>query len=118
MKMLATLFVAFLSVQVTSACLAQDIQIDSSRRKENRPSLDSAMRADGTLDLAMLWSQGRAIGKGPVWFTHSPMRLADIKGITLYGLMVGKPLRRTAWTRWSVEMRSLPVEFVVRKLTC
>ncbi len=46
-------------------------------------------RPDGTLDLAMLWSQGRAVGKGPVRFTHSPMRWEDIKTIVPYGLMVG-----------------------------
>jgi hypothetical protein len=46
-------------------------------------------RADGTLDLATLWSQGRAAGRGPVRFTHSPMRLADIERLTPYGLMVG-----------------------------
>jgi len=46
-------------------------------------------RADGTLDLAMLWSQGRAVGTGPVRFSHSPMRLGDIEQITPYGLMVG-----------------------------
>lgn len=49
----------------------------------------SAPRADGTLDLAMQWSQGRTVGKGPVRFTHSPMRLEDIKSIVPYGLMVG-----------------------------
>jgi hypothetical protein len=46
-------------------------------------------RADGTLDVAMLWSQGRAVGKGPVRFTHSPMRFEDIKNLVPYGLMVG-----------------------------
>jgi len=46
-------------------------------------------RADGTLDLAMLWSQGRAVGTGPVRFSHPPMRLEDIERITPYGLMVG-----------------------------
>lgn len=48
-----------------------------------------APRPDGTLDLAMLWSDGRAVGKGPVRFTHSPMRLSDIKSIVPYGMMVG-----------------------------
>jgi hypothetical protein len=43
-----------------------------------QPSFDSSLRADGTLDLAKLWSQGRAEGTGPVRFTHSPMRLPDI----------------------------------------
>ena len=46
-------------------------------------------RADGTLDLAMQWSQGRAVGNGPVRFTHSPMRLEDIKSVVPYGLMIG-----------------------------
>ena len=46
-------------------------------------------RADGTLDLAILWSQGRAEGRGPVRFGHSPMRLEDIERISPYGLMVG-----------------------------
>ena len=65
---------------------------DETRQQQgqnNRPSFDSSMRADGTLDLAKLWSRGRAEGKGPVRFTHSPMRLSDIKGITPYGLMIG-----------------------------
>ncbi|MGE3779671.1 MAG: hypothetical protein AB7F89_20945 [Pirellulaceae bacterium] len=64
-------------------------QARQSRGPSNRPSFESSMRADGTLDLARLWSQGRAEGKGPVRFTHSPMRLSDIKRITPYGLMVG-----------------------------
>lgn len=49
----------------------------------------STSRADGTLDLNQLWSRGRAEGKGPVRFTHSPMRLEDIERITPYGLMIG-----------------------------
>lgn len=50
---------------------------------------DSSTRPDGTLDLNRLWSQGRAQGQGPVRFTHSPMRLADIERITPSGLMIG-----------------------------
>jgi len=50
---------------------------------------DRTTRADGTLDLAMMWSQGRAVGKGTVRFTHSPMQLEDIASVTPYGLMVG-----------------------------
>jgi len=46
-------------------------------------------RDDGTLDLNQLWSRGRAAGKGPVRFTHSPMWLEDIERITPMGLMVG-----------------------------
>lgn len=57
--------------------------------RQIRPTAESSTRADGTLDLAMLWSQGRAKGKGPVRFTHSPMRLADIEKLSPYGLMVG-----------------------------
>jgi hypothetical protein len=53
-----------------------------------QPSFD-ASRADGTLDLARLWSQGRAEGKSPVRFTQLPMRLVDIERITPYGLMIG-----------------------------
>ncbi|MBM3272323.1 hypothetical protein FJY94_03575 [Candidatus Kaiserbacteria bacterium] len=49
----------------------------------------SGTRSDGTLDLNQLWSRGRAEGKGPVRFTHSPMRLEDIERITPMGLMVG-----------------------------
>lgn len=55
---------------------------------QNR-GLTSFERSDGTLNLAMLWSQGRAEGKGPVRFTHSPMRLEDIERITPCGLMIG-----------------------------
>lgn len=50
---------------------------------------DRTVRADGTLDLAMMWSQGRAIGKGTVRFTHSPMRVGDIGSVVPYGLVVG-----------------------------
>ncbi|MBM3997275.1 MAG: hypothetical protein FJ303_24470 [Planctomycetes bacterium] len=46
-------------------------------------------RPDGTLDLNQLWSRGRAVGKGTVKFTHSPMRIEDIERITPMGLMVG-----------------------------
>ncbi len=59
------------------------------RGSGNRPSFESSMRADGTLDLTMLWSQGRAEDKGPVRFTHSPMRLTDIERLSPYGLMIG-----------------------------
>ncbi|MBM3829313.1 MAG: hypothetical protein FJ406_02115, partial [Verrucomicrobia bacterium] len=52
-------------------------------------SFDAPTRPDGTLDLAMLWSRGRAVGKGPVRFTHSPMHVEDIQTIVPYGLMVG-----------------------------
>lgn len=74
---------------------------DAPRRVSESP------RPDGMLDLNQLWSRGRAEGKGPVRFTHSPMRLEDIERITPYGLMIGghvcpidhgyfypKPLRR------------------------
>ncbi|MSU62756.1 MAG: hypothetical protein EXS31_10230 [Pedosphaera sp.] len=56
-------------------------------RGNQRPG--STSRPDGTLDLAMWWSQGRAVGKGPVRFTHPPMRLEDLKAIVPYGMMVG-----------------------------
>ena len=46
-------------------------------------------RPDGTFDLAMMWSRGQAVGKGPVRFTHSPMRLEDIEILVPYGLTVG-----------------------------
>ncbi|MEQ1859971.1 MAG: hypothetical protein ABMA13_08545 [Chthoniobacteraceae bacterium] len=46
-------------------------------------------QSDGTLDLATQWSRGRAVGKGPVRLTHSPMRIEDIKSIVPYGMMVG-----------------------------
>jgi hypothetical protein len=35
------------------------------------------------------WSGGKAAAKGPVRFTHSPMRLEDIETIVPYGMMVG-----------------------------
>ena len=63
--------------------------VSQAMAQQRQPSFDSSTRADGTLDLTKLWSQGRAEGKGPVRFTHSPMRLADIERITPYGLMVG-----------------------------
>ena len=54
--------------------------------KEPRPV---AAKADGLLDLNRLWSRGKAQGKGPVRFTHAPMRLDDIERLIPYGLMVG-----------------------------
>jgi len=57
--------------------------------ERGNPRFGPAPRADGTLDFAMQWSQGRAVGKGTVRFTHSPMRLEDIKSVVPYGLMVG-----------------------------
>jgi len=53
------------------------------------PRSEFGVRPDGTLDLAMLWSRGQATAKGPVRFTHAPMRLEDIERITPYGLMIG-----------------------------
>ncbi|MFO0804716.1 MAG: hypothetical protein U0791_16535 [Gemmataceae bacterium] len=41
------------------------------------------------MDLNKMWSQGKAVGKGPVKFTHSPMRVEDIEKVLPYGLMVG-----------------------------
>ncbi len=49
----------------------------------------ASTRADGTLDLGQLWSQGRAVGTGPVRFSHAPMGLDDTQRIVPYGLMVG-----------------------------
>jgi hypothetical protein len=51
--------------------------------------LDQTTRPDGTLDLTMLWSRGQAVGKGPVHFTHSPMRVEDIERFVPYGMMIG-----------------------------
>ena len=42
-----------------------------------------------TLDLNKMWSRGRAVGKGPLRFTHPPMRPEDIDKVLPYGLMVG-----------------------------
>jgi hypothetical protein len=64
-------------------CLAQR-SIEPGNRQRN-----ASLRADGTLDLALLWSQGRAEGREPVRLTHSPMRLVDIEQIAPYGLMIG-----------------------------
>ncbi|MEW6304534.1 MAG: exo-alpha-sialidase [Verrucomicrobiota bacterium] len=56
----------------------------------DRPRAEGGFtRPDGTLDLAQMWSQGRAVGSGPVRFSHSPMRVEDIERIVPYGLMVG-----------------------------
>ncbi|MEQ1854239.1 MAG: hypothetical protein ABMA01_21925, partial [Chthoniobacteraceae bacterium] len=54
-----------------------------------RPAGAASARSDTVTDWGAHWSQGRAIGKGPVRFTHSPMRLEDVKSIVPYGLMVG-----------------------------
>lgn len=52
-------------------------------------SFNAPTRPDGLTDWAAMWSRGQAVGKGPVRFTHSPMRVADIERIVPYGLMVG-----------------------------
>jgi len=39
--------------------------------------------------LQMQWSQGKAVGKGPIRFTYSPMQVEDIGAIIPMGLMVG-----------------------------
>ena len=95
------IFTVVISLMVASPAMTQEPQPsepgrskvgEETRQKQGRnqrPSFDSATRADGTLDLVQLWSQGRAEGKGPVRFTHSPMRLEDIERITPYGLMIG-----------------------------
>lgn len=88
------IWTALICLTLTAHGKAQDQRptesTNAQRGPGNRqPSFDASMRADGTLDLARLWSQGRAEGKGPVRFTHSPMRLEDIERITPYGLMVG-----------------------------
>ncbi|MBI5802281.1 MAG: hypothetical protein HZA92_16345 [Verrucomicrobia bacterium] len=54
----------------------------------SQPSAPS-LRPDGLTDWPAMWSRGQAVGKGTVRFTHSPMRLEDIKSIVPYGLMVG-----------------------------
>ncbi|MBI5774681.1 MAG: hypothetical protein HZA89_13175 [Verrucomicrobia bacterium] len=71
---------------VTTVALAVVAQTE---RERGNPRFAPSPRPDDTLDLAMQWSQGRAVGKGPVRFTHSPMRLEDIKTVVPYGLMVG-----------------------------
>jgi len=43
----------------------------------------------GWFDFAAMWSDGRAAGRGPVRFTHSPMRAEDIERFVPYGLTVG-----------------------------
>jgi hypothetical protein len=40
-------------------------------------------------DLAMYWSGGRAVGRGPVTLTNFPLRVEDIASICPMGLMVG-----------------------------
>jgi hypothetical protein len=52
-------------------------------------SFNAPTRPDGMTDWGAMWSRGQAVGKGPVRFTHAPMRLADIERIVPYGLMVG-----------------------------
>jgi len=44
---------------------------------------------EGALDLGWVWSQGRAVGRGPVRFAGAPMRVEDIDRIVPCGLMVG-----------------------------
>ena len=58
------------------------------RAAVNTP-FSQGQRADGLFDFAMMWSRGQAVGKGPVRFSHSPMRVEDIERIVPYGLMVG-----------------------------
>jgi hypothetical protein len=96
--------VVLLAVAVSAALVVaqtsrpQERRPDSpeSRREGQQPPggrgnqrFGPAPRADGTLDLAMIWSRGQAAGRGPVRFTHSPMRLEDIERFVPYGMMVG-----------------------------
>jgi len=77
--------VRLLSIAALS-CLAFATLAQTER---GNPRFNQTTRPDGTLDLGMLWSQGRAGGQGPVRFTHSPMRVEDIQTIVPYGMMVG-----------------------------
>lgn len=80
-----------LSLSAAGFAAAQADQVEEGHRLRGRGNQRSgqAARADGTLDLALMWSRGQAAGKGPVRFTCSPMRMEDIKSIVPYGLMVG-----------------------------
>jgi len=90
--MKTTLLVALIVAGLSAAQAAPIAQTDRIPRPPGRPNIGStgpAIRSDGTLDLAILWSQDRAVGRGPVRFTQSPMRPEDVERIVPYGLMVG-----------------------------
>lgn len=75
---------------LVTATALQAQQVDGNRDQRGKQlAPENTSRADGTLDLNQLWSGGRAEGKGPVRFTHSPMKLETIERIMPYGLMVG-----------------------------
>jgi hypothetical protein len=82
-------FICGLASLCASLGLAPAQQTQQRTQPGNLRGPDRTVRADGTLDLAMMWSQGRAVGKGPVRFTHSPMRVEDTGTFVPYGLVVG-----------------------------
>jgi hypothetical protein len=74
-----------LTIVLSAVALSAPAQTQRANQRSSAPPV----RADGTLDLGLMWSDGRAVGKGTVRFTHSPMRIEDIKTVVPYGMMVG-----------------------------
>jgi hypothetical protein len=110
---LVTLLIASFST-APAVSFAQTDRISRQPGRSNIAGLGSATRADGTLDLAMLWSQDRAAGKGPVRFTHSPMQPEDIERIVPYGMMVGQnilsKLAQLPITQWNHKAEDATVQ--------
>jgi hypothetical protein len=69
-----------------------------------------ALAADGTVDLAMLWSQGRAVGKGPVKLKTFPLRLDDIGSIMPMGGMIHGHVTPSQHLGISPRQRDVPTD--------
>jgi hypothetical protein len=86
-------------------------------RRGQRPDAGSgiqrftpALAADGTVDLAMLWSQGRAAGKGPVKLKTFPVRLDDIGSIMPMGGMIHGHVTPSQHLGISPRQRDVPTD--------
>lgn len=69
--------------------LVKRVELESPRSAFVQPSGNSAFPPQGgRTDLAMMWSNGRAVGKGPVKLKTFPLRADDLGSICPAGLMV------------------------------
>lgn len=69
--------------------LVKRVELETSRPSAESFAGRGVFQQGGKVDLAMMWSQGRAVGKGPVRLKTFPLRVEDIGGISPMGLMVG-----------------------------
>ena len=67
----------------------RDNRTSASQTSPSSKNTPLASSQNAVTDWPAFWSRGQAQGKGPVRFTHLPMRVEDLKAFTPYGLMVG-----------------------------